>query len=161
MVWILRDSRGIAVSRLAPLLLLLVACASDARVEGTLRDAREGVLAVRWGPAGSGLVHGEGEALGERFVIAVKGAPPPAAFHQGVAVGEIVLTGKGTTVRLGAPLDDVHGVATGVALVQREEEVGADASWAAGFPVGLSCAVEGPNGWTPADCATLEPLRFE
>lgn len=149
------------MSRFTPLLLLLAACASDARVEGSLQEAREGVLAVRWGPAGSGLVHGEGEALGERYVIDVEGAPPPAAFHQGVAVGEIVLTGPGTTVRLGAPLDDVRGVASGVALVQREEVVGSDASWAAEFPVGLSCAVQDSEGWALADCAALEPLAFQ
>lgn len=157
----MRDSFTIAVTRLASLLLLLTACATEARVEGSLQESRQGVLAVRWGPAGSGLVHGEGEALGERYVIDVEGAPPPAAFHQGVAVGEIVLTGPGTTVRLGAPLDDVHGVASGFALVQREEVVGADASWAVEFPVGLSCAVERADGWSPADCAALEPLAFE
>jgi hypothetical protein len=158
----LRDSFGIVVTRLAPLLLLLLAaCASDARVEGSLQEERSGVIAVRWGPAGSGLVHGQGQALGARYFIDVEGAPPPAAFHQGVAVGEIVLTGPNTSVRLGAPLDDVHGVAGGFALVQREEEVGADASWAEDFPVGLSCAVESSDGWTPVSCASLEPLRFE
>ncbi len=157
----MRDSFSILVIRFTPLLLLLAACATDVRVEGSLQESREGVLAVRWGPAGSRLLHGEGEALGDRFTLDVEGAPPPAAFHQGVAVGEIVLTGPGTTVRLGAPLDDVRGVASGVALVQREEVVGADASWAAGFPVGLSCAVEQPEGWAVADCAGLEPLTFE
>ncbi len=149
------------MTRFLPLLLLLTACATDARVEGSLQEARTGVLAVRWGPAGSGLLHGQGEALGERYVIDVEGAPPPAAFHQGVAVGEIVLTGPGTIVRLGAPLDDVHGVASGFALVQREEVIGADASWASDFPVGLSCAVESSTGWTPVSCAALEPLTFE
>lgn len=119
------------------------------------------MLAVRWGPAGSGLVHGEGQALGDRYVIDVEGAPPPAAFHQGVAVGEIVLMGAGTSVRLGAPLDDVHGVASGFALVHREEVLGADASWASDFPVGLSCAIEQSDGWTPASCSALEPLTFE
>lgn len=147
--------------RLTPLLLLLAACAADARVEGSLREAREGVLAVRWGPAGSGLVHGQGEALGERFVVEIEGPPPPAAFHQGVAIGELVLTGPGTTVRLGAPLDDVHGVASEVALVQRDEIVGVDVSWADEFPVGLSCALRRADGWMPADCAALEPLTFE
>jgi len=161
MVRILRDSLGIFVTRFLPLLLLLTACATDARVEGSLERERSGVLAVRWGPAGSGLVHGNGEALGDRYFIDVESAPPPAAFHQGVAVGEIVLTGPGTNVRLGRPLDDVHGVASGFALVHREEVIGADASWAGDFPVGLSCAVEQSDGWAPTSCASLEPLRFE
>ena len=149
------------MTRFLPLFLLLAACATDARVEGSLEEERSGVLAVRWGPAGSGLVHGKGEALGDRYFIDVEGAPPPAAFHQGVAVGEIVLTGPGTSVRLGAPLDDVRGVAHGFALVQRAEVIGADATWASEFPVGLSCAVEQSEGWAPTSCASLEPLRFE
>jgi len=52
-------------------------------------------------------------------------------------------------------------VASGFALVHREEVIGADASWAGDFPVGLSCAVEQSDGWAPTSCASLEPLRFE
>jgi hypothetical protein len=147
--------------RFLPLLCLLLACAGDARVEGSLASSQEGVFAVRWGPAGTGLVHGEGRVHGDRFWIDVAGAPPPAAFHQGVAVGELVLAGPGTSVRLGAPLDDVRGVAAGYALVYRSKVLGADASWAAAFPEGLSCAVEHSDGWSPVDCGTLGPLDLE
>ena len=106
-------------------------------------------------------MHGAGEAGEGRFWIDVAGSPPPAAFHQGIAVGEIVLLGAGESVRLGAPLNDVRGLAEGVALVQRAAEIGADAAWAASFPVGLSCAVEGDEGWVPIECAAFGPLDFE
>ena len=147
--------------RLPILLVLLAACATDVRVEGAVQEPREGVMAVRWGPAGSGLVHGEGVASGGRFWVDVDRAPPHAAFHQGVAVGELVLLGQGGTVRLGAPLDDVRGLARDVALVFRGEGLGDDTHWASTFPAGLSCARPVEQGWAPVACATLEPLRFD
>ena len=161
MVCFLRRLSVEPVTRFVPLMLLAAACASDARVEGALRESHAGTLAVRWGPAGSGLLHGQGEAAGERYWLAVDGEPPPAAFHQGVAVAEIVLSGPGTSVRLGAPLDDVRGVAEGVALIHREGELGEDAAWASAFPEGISCAARDDQGWTPVECAALEPLSFD
>tara|TARA_B100001750_G_scaffold246103_1_gene267452 strand:- start:1855 stop:2310 length:456 start_codon:yes stop_codon:yes gene_type:complete len=151
------------VKRLLPVLLLslVAACVSGTRVEGEMKETREGVMALRWGPAGSGLVHGEGLATEQRFWIDVDGAPPAAAFHQGVAVGEMVLLGTGSSVRLGMPLDDVHGVADGVAVVFRQKALGVDTEWAAVFPEGISCATQGAETWEPADCQSLDPLVFQ
>ncbi|MEO0321948.1 MAG: hypothetical protein AAF447_03255 [Myxococcota bacterium] len=148
---------------LVPLLFLALAgfgigCRGSLEVEGdAVAPSREGRLALRWGAPGIGLVHGEGELEAGRYWLGLPGRPPPAAFQHAafqnrVAVAEVVLLPPDATVQLGAPLEDVRGVATEHVIVWSDAPRGE-------LPEGASCARREGTRLVSVPCRDLA-LRF-
>ncbi len=108
-----------------------------------------GIIAVRWGEPGSGLVHGVGRVEGGAFFVEVNGRPPAAAFANGTASGELVLLPVGAEVHLGQPLLGERAVAD-KALIFRDDD------GVSPFPLGLSCAISDEAEWSPTSCDSIQ-----
>lgn len=139
---------------LAAPILGWMGCESDARIAG-VSESPDGVVALRWGRAGDGLVFGEGTLEEGQLHLEIPGSPPPAAFRGSVAVGELVLLPPGSEVRLGQPLRDELGTSNDLAVVYRVGE----SSEFVGFPVGVSCARRSGGSYERIWCEGLS-VRF-
>ncbi len=151
-------ARACIVRFVLPLVFLALAgfgigCRGSLELEGeAVAPTAEGRLALRWGTPGTGLVHGEGELGDGHYWLGLPGRPPPAAFQGGVAVGEVVLLPSEGVVQLGAPLEDVQGVAEAHVVVWSDGPRDA-------LPEGASCARRRGAELQPVPCRDL-PLRF-
>ena len=141
--------------------LLSFGC-GDLDVAGSVEGATEGVIALSWGQPERGLVHGQGRLMGGELEARVSNRPPPAAFHRGLAVADLVLLDSNADVRLGQPLEE-RAVASDVVLIFRAPNM-TERWWSDSFPEGFSCAqttigADGEAGYSPVSCTGLR-MRF-
>lgn len=132
-------------------------CGGSVALDGEAQALSEGAIALRWGAPGTGLVGRAGRVAEGRYHLELSERPPHAAFEAGVAVAELVLVPGDTDVRLGAPLEEVLGVADEVFVLYIDET--SDAEWATALAPGFHCALRADDTYLPAECDELT-LRF-